>query len=306
MGLADNLVYFRKREGITQEQLAERLDVSRQTVSKWESAAAYPEMDKILQLCDLFSCSMDTLLRGDAEGICQEDTCHYDEHMTEFDRKITGGICAILAGVAVMLFLRAFGVSDGIATAMFLLIAMVGILTIVVAGLQHASYEAKHPYIQPFYSEAVLEEAERRFPIRVAAGIGIILAGVILLVACRDLTWPGEGFTSAIFFVFLAVGVPFLCYGGLEKGKYEVSEYNRMHNPDEKEKEAQRKIALLCGCTMLVATIVYLLLGFLKNLWAINWVVYVVGGILCGIETLIVNYQTEKEKNRFGKSDHTL
>ena len=42
MSLAENLQYLRAREGVTQEQLAERLDVSRQSVSKWESAASYP------------------------------------------------------------------------------------------------------------------------------------------------------------------------------------------------------------------------------------------------------------------------
>ena len=52
MSLAENFQYLRAREGVTQEQLAERLDVSRQSVSKWESAASYPEMDTLLKLCD--------------------------------------------------------------------------------------------------------------------------------------------------------------------------------------------------------------------------------------------------------------
>lgn len=48
---------------MTQEQLAEKMNVSRQTVSKWESGTAYPEVDKIVELCKLFSCSMDRLIR---------------------------------------------------------------------------------------------------------------------------------------------------------------------------------------------------------------------------------------------------
>ena len=54
----ENLQYYRKRDGLTQEQLAERLEVSRQTVSKWEAGTSYAEMEKILQLCDIFSCDM--------------------------------------------------------------------------------------------------------------------------------------------------------------------------------------------------------------------------------------------------------
>jgi len=51
--------------GMTQEGLAERLNVTRQTVSRWELEAAYPEIDKIKQLCRLFSCSMDKLFMED-------------------------------------------------------------------------------------------------------------------------------------------------------------------------------------------------------------------------------------------------
>ncbi len=54
MSFGENLQYYRKREEITQEQLAEKMEVSRQTISKWEAGTSYPEMEKILQLCDLF------------------------------------------------------------------------------------------------------------------------------------------------------------------------------------------------------------------------------------------------------------
>ena len=66
MSFGQNLLFLRKmRDNMTQEELAERLNVSRQTVSKWELDAAYPEMDKLLALCDLFSCSLDQLIRED-------------------------------------------------------------------------------------------------------------------------------------------------------------------------------------------------------------------------------------------------
>ena len=65
MSLGENLQFLRKKSEITQEQLAEKLEVSRQSVSKWESDAAYPEMDKIIQICDLFHVGMDDLVRKD-------------------------------------------------------------------------------------------------------------------------------------------------------------------------------------------------------------------------------------------------
>ncbi|MFT9496285.1 helix-turn-helix transcriptional regulator, partial [Anaerosolibacter sp.] len=56
---------------MTQEELAERMGVSRQTVSKWELDATYPEMEKAIELCKLFSCSMDQLVRENV-NMCNE------------------------------------------------------------------------------------------------------------------------------------------------------------------------------------------------------------------------------------------
>ena len=64
MSFGKNLQYLRQLSaGMTQETLAEKLNVSRQTISKWEMDAANPEMDKALELCKVFNCSLDNLFR---------------------------------------------------------------------------------------------------------------------------------------------------------------------------------------------------------------------------------------------------
>lgn len=66
MSFGQNLQFLRKMGNkMTQEELAEKLGVSRQTVSKWELDAVYPEINKLIELCNLFSCSMDELIRED-------------------------------------------------------------------------------------------------------------------------------------------------------------------------------------------------------------------------------------------------
>ncbi len=66
MSLGTNLQYLRKmRNAMTQEDLAEIMGVSRQTVAKWESDAAYPEIEKLIRLGEIFSCTTDQLLRED-------------------------------------------------------------------------------------------------------------------------------------------------------------------------------------------------------------------------------------------------
>ena len=67
MILADKIIENRKKNGWSQEDLAERLGVSRQSVSKWEGAQAIPDMKKILQLAEVFNVSTDYLLKDEIE-----------------------------------------------------------------------------------------------------------------------------------------------------------------------------------------------------------------------------------------------
>lgn len=66
MSFGKNLQFLRHLRGnMTQEALAEKMNISRQTVSKWELDTAQPEMDKALELCSIFNCSLDDLFRND-------------------------------------------------------------------------------------------------------------------------------------------------------------------------------------------------------------------------------------------------
>ena len=69
MNLSDNLKRIRKENNLSQEDLAEKLGVSRQSVSKWESGAAYPEMDKVIQLCKMFDLNIDELLNKNVNEV---------------------------------------------------------------------------------------------------------------------------------------------------------------------------------------------------------------------------------------------
>lgn len=76
MSFRTNLQYLRAERHMTQEQLAMLLGVSRQSVTKWEAEKSYPEMDKLIKMCQIFECSLDDLVTGDVSrrGIpVQED-----------------------------------------------------------------------------------------------------------------------------------------------------------------------------------------------------------------------------------------
>lgn len=70
---SENLKKIRKEHNLSQEQLADELGVSRQAISKWESAVAYPEMDKIISLCNQFNLNIDDLLHKDIKEVKGEE-----------------------------------------------------------------------------------------------------------------------------------------------------------------------------------------------------------------------------------------
>ena len=67
MILADKIISLRKKAGWSQEELAEQLGVTRQSVSKWEGAQSVPDMDKVVQMSRLFGVTTDFLLKDEIE-----------------------------------------------------------------------------------------------------------------------------------------------------------------------------------------------------------------------------------------------
>lgn len=91
--LSEKIMDLRKQRGWSQEELASRLDVSRQSVSKWESAASVPDLDKIIRISEIFGVSTDFLLKDENE---QKDLYEgslssvlYEEHQQYFIKEIT-------------------------------------------------------------------------------------------------------------------------------------------------------------------------------------------------------------------------
>lgn len=85
MKFGDKLILLRKKNGLSQEELASKLNVSRQSVSKWESNNTYPETDKIIQICNLFDCRMDDLINDKVNDIEQIDRKNKNNLAIVFD-----------------------------------------------------------------------------------------------------------------------------------------------------------------------------------------------------------------------------
>ena len=88
MTLGEKLSKLRKEYNYTQEQLADILGVSRQSISKWESDIAYPETEKLIELGKLFDCSMDYLLKDDIIDKNSVMSQALDQRLEHFSKKI--------------------------------------------------------------------------------------------------------------------------------------------------------------------------------------------------------------------------
>ncbi len=292
MTFGENLQFLRKRSGLTQEALAEQMEVSRQSVSKWESDSAYPEMDAIIRLCGLFSCDMDTLLRGDVSRRFGEDAAAYDRHMNAFSAAIAAGVGMILGGITLMLFLFGCGVSEGRAALVFFALLIAAAATFIISGMGHGVFLRQHPGFIPCYTKAEMDRFERRFPFLIAGPVALILLGVLAIVATTvlpDAVWMTEQYEvrcAALLLLCITIAASTLTWAGIQHSKYGF--------PEEKQTPAQRRVSRVWGAGMVAATALYLGLGLGLDLWEqAAPIVYTVAALLCVAVTILVKKDDE-------------
>ena len=293
MAFSTNLQYLRAKSGLTQEAFAEQLGVSRQSVSKWESGASFPEMELLLRLCDLYGVNLDALLRGDLAAEERTDSAGYDAFMNRFSRRIAAAVAAIIAGVGVMLFLSALSLPEPLPAAVPLLILTLAVVVFVASALENAHFRKKHPCIEDFYTEAEREAFRRRSIWYIAGGVGTSLFDVVLLLLAFSIVPEREPYEScavAGFLLILSAAVGVLVYAGIQDEKYKIWKYNRDNNPSPEAKKRLDLIGTTCGCIMLFATAIYVGRGLSRGYWGPEGVwVFAVGGILCAAVGVVLD-----------------
>lgn len=325
MKFANNLHYLRKRDKVTQEALADELGVSRQSVSKWETGEAYPETDKLIMLCDIFGVSLDDMLRSDLAGATQNENEtatenlqtdslqmsaatqeEYIAHMDKFSKFIAlgvflvllgVGVCMVLCGVGEMLWPQQQELFDVLAAVAVILFVAIAVFLFVFAGIGHDNYCKEHPKVAAPYSDEQFRSFQKRFAVSIASLIAGILLDVVFLVVFASLIDAGilasnfveaaECFVVAAFLIVLAFLVGGIVFVGIQHSKYDIEEYNKqaqsIAHPSKKDKFKDA----ICGVVMLTATAVYLIFGFVCNIWHPTWVVFPIGGIFCAIFSTI-------------------
>ena len=296
MSFSENLQFLRAQAGDTQEQLAERLDVSRQSVSKWEGGQSFPEMDTLLRICDLYDVNLDTLLRGSVEESRTADTARYDAFMNRFARRVSLAVAGIISGVGLAAVLEGAGLPEVWSAAALLLAVCVCTVVLVASGIQHENFCKSHPVLADFYTREEKEAFQQKFVWYIAGGVGAIIFGVVLLILGATLLGeepPWDGYITGVFLFIVAGAVWSFLYGGIIHDKYDVAGYNRDNNPTPEAKRRRELVSTVCAVIMLLATAIYVGLGLALDLWGRAWWVFAVGGILCGVAAVALGPKEE-------------
>lgn len=298
MGFSENLQNLRKIKNMSQEQLAEKLDVSRQAVSKWESGNGYPETEKIITICEIFDCSMDNLLKGKITADTTGEKKKYESLQNKFSKGIALGVGIILLGATILLYFAGLSAMAGtseleeqygiIGVTILLFCVLIALPIFITLGIQEENFKKKNPKLSNIYSEEELENFNKKFIVGIATGVSLILLGTIFLIFLYGMKMVSEESTIpvVILMAFVTIAVPILSYFGIQKDKYDIEKYNEKNSEEGKKREETS--GKICGVVMLIATAIFLSLGFIFNLWKICWVVFPIGGILCGIVSTIL------------------
>ncbi|MCM1538722.1 MAG: helix-turn-helix domain-containing protein [bacterium] len=313
MNFAQNLQTIRTRNGLTQEQLAEELDVTRQSVSKWESGISFPEMETLLKICDRYGVGLDELLRGSVEQRNEEEAKGFVRHIKTFSLQMALAISAIIMALAVVTLLDGIA-SEQIMGVIFLTVVTASVITSIVSGMEHSRYVKKHPNVQPVCTEKEVERADRRFSWAIAGGVGLILFGLIVSSYVDDaydqILYSNA--SGAVFLAAVAVAVGIFIFFGIRRSLYHVEEYNKENAREKTRTRAEKVTSAVSGVIMLLATCVFLVWGFwgmpggtysggwkdYAGHWGISWIVFPVGGILCAVASIVIHAVMVKEEER--------
>ena len=152
MTFGDKLANLRKQKNLTQEQLADMLGVSRQSVSKWESDISYPETEKLISLARLFECSTDYLLKDECSAY---SVCNYTYQDTKpksisSHQKTVGYILLAISLITGVLSILLASSEESLVLALIMTATLLVLSIIFLAVRQNACYWCAWAGFAPF------------------------------------------------------------------------------------------------------------------------------------------------------------
>ena len=314
MILADKIIENRKKNGWSQEDLAEKLGVSRQSVSKWESAQAIPDMKKILQLSEVFGVSTDYLIKDEIEekpamelapvdngleetvrSVSMEEAVSFLKYNETAARRISTGVMLCILSPVLLILLGGLAeagfipVEESIAglggTAILLIMIAAAVGMFIREGMRGKKYEYLEKIdIETEYGvngmvkerrDAYAEPHSRRLII----GVMLCIISAVPLLGAEAVHYSNNSdlfpiLCVALLLVMCAVGVKLIVLTCTRQGGFD-----RLLEEGDYTR-LNKKAGKYDGVYWAIAAAVYLGWSFATSRWELTWMVWPVAGVL--------------------------
>ena len=317
MILADKIIELRKRNGWSQEDLAEKLDVSRQSISKWEGAQSVPDMNRIIALSQIFGVSTDVLLKDEldlgwtpetglpadelpARSVTMEEAVAFLDHKNMASGRVALGVMLCILSPVLLVVLAgaqeagriSLTNNQAVGLGLIALFVLIGtaVAIFVTTGIRGKRFEyMEEEQIDTVYgvSGMVKERRERYAPQNTKLlTVGIVLCVVAVIpIFIALLFFDGEDFATILavgaLLILIALGVMMIVRTSIIWGGFkallEEDDYSR------EEKAANKKIAPIASIYWMAVTAGYLAWSFITMKWHMTWIVWPIAGVAFGI-----------------------
>ena len=317
MILADKIINERKKLGLSQEELADQLDVSRQSVSKWESAQSTPDLNRILKMAEIFGVSTDYLLKDDMEEIpadslkedagvredvrkvSLEEATNYLNLIKETSPRIATGVSLCIGSPIPLLILSAYSqsgaireeVAAGAGVIALLIMVAVAVFLFITNGQKLDPYQfLELKEIETAYGvDGMVKEKkanfEKKFTASIASGVVLCIVSCIPLLIASFIFSDTEKeycivYMVGVLLLIVAIGVHLFILNGMEMDAYNKLLQEGNFTPEEKK--ANRFGDKIAKIYWPIVVALYFGISFITMRWEITWLIWPIAGILFG------------------------
>lgn len=325
MILADKIARLRKKNGWSQEELAEKMNVSRQAVSKWESAQTVPDLEKILMLGNLFGVTTDYLLKdeieseeftsGEEPAVRRLTLAEANEYLalrkSASVRMAAATFLCILSVIPLLILgamaeIPSYGISENAAGAAGLIVLFLFIAAAVAVFLSCSFKNAPYAFLdkEPFDTEygvtGMVSERQRQYK---NTHMRCNMIGTMLCILSPVPIFIGMAVGSDFAMIlavcatlFLAgIGAAIFVVTGLRWSSMQKILQSGDYSPAEKQRNKHEEA--LSAAYWTLATAVYLAWSFTTGNWKDTWIVWPIAGVLFAAVLNLYRLFTKNREN---------
>lgn len=320
MILADKIIALRKKAGWSQEELANELNVSRQSVSKWEGAQSIPDMDKIIQMSKIFNVTTDFLLKDEIEEFGEilvdeksdkhyiklSDATNYLHLMKSLSPKLAFSVFLCIISPIALIMLGAFCENEelGCGIGLVILIGLVSIAVVnfIMYGAKVKEYEflEKEKIETEYGVVGVVKERKKEFndTYQRLMTIGVILCIFSVVPPFISLCINNDSLaivSVGLLLFIVSVGVYLLVYARNYQSAIERLLEEGDYSPKKKEKKDLISLVTVSYWLLVTAIFLFMILGPFSD-YSKNWIIWPIAGVLFGIIIIIIDSVNFKKK----------